>query len=932
MTTATRVKSQFRPILDATDLAGTILDPERSSKDLVIQIPKGIFEDVSVLRVPARLRQIKYSPDGTPVLMDIQRAADRVVQAIDGYCESSIPENVLRVRERVGVYVRNVYKHLAWRFEDLLNVRDSANTSSAYLVGIPAIRHEAFTDGKLCDLMPWQVALHPAVAKKLEVEAGQKVQLCRFPETRTVIVEVVVDNTIGRHCIGLPVGEPNLAAMLGGDCDGDCYTVRAYHTFECQEELDAVFEKQWLNCPEPVLSDTAYTWRDETSSDKSDTEIARSKFLQKIVIGPVTLDAMACFIVKMAAKDRLPLNYAQIRGLMERSIEVAMDCKKALGQDPVLFRKVINGERALDSDARAGLQEQDYVLDDVETLVAFINEYGGNIRKLAKSNSAYDILLGGPDAVERFIETAPEDISRHFLDSIFARSLRKPGPRRNHQKLTRSRERYGNTFFAATMDRKTREIVVDCGLAEYRIETSEEGKAIRLSPMEVALFRPSVEVNFIARDGELTTSCILHSGWPSVIHSITRAEYSWEIWDIISQPDADVANADLQRLVKKILRRMFKTYEIEGGDFDSWDVKCGRQRYVVLDTPLPKIEGYDFITLEMMRREAAAETLLRRGFINNASDTASGNPGMSFFATAGKGVSRVTQSDPLNHLASLKRAPVRNALGNLVEIAGVQPESFVTDTEHIPPMVELQVAVYPFNGMDAILVSSAICNKLTAKMPVVVDGCDFGSYEYYPLEDGSKIQGRLDIKGAVRVIPEDRMPFIRYADGTTVRADVVMSLDSRGHEMLRHSHCTLVLTAAANRLRETSGGRMRVPKNVSIERVARVAQLSGLYDSDEMVADILSPDSVLIGRYPAGMAAVGVHRQIPSIMASAHARETITDRCPTSTSDGGVVNGLAGSLCMLAEGMEKCFEELHFTVNPELDAEIQVLRNCVVRA
>jgi hypothetical protein len=98
-----------------------------------------------------------------------------------------------------------------------------------------------------------------------------------------------------------------------------------------------------------------------------------------------------------------------------------------------------------------------------------------------------------------------------------------------------------------------------------------------------------------------------------------------------------------------------------------------------------------------------------------------------------------------------------------------------------------------------------------------------------------------------------------------------------------------------------------------------------------MTAQILRPDGEVIGDYPAGMAAIGVHRQFPSVMASVHSQETITDFVPTTTATGGVVSGLAGSLCMLAEGLEKCFEELHFHVNPELDAEIQALKTCVVR-
>lgn len=932
MTTSIKERTQFRPIVDINNLAGTILDPERSDKDLLIRLPQSIFENVTALRVPARLRQLKYLPDGTPVLTDVQRAADRVVQAIGDYCEARTPESVLRVKECVGVFVRNIHKHLAWRFEDLLNVRDSGNTSSAYLVGIPAIRHEAFVDGELCNLMPYQVALHPAVARKLEVDAGQKVQLCRFPETATRVVEVVIDNTIGRHCLGMPMGQPNLALALGGDCDGDAYCIRAFHTPECQEELDATFERQWSDCPEPVLSNTVLTWKDEVLSDRSDEEIASSKFLQKIAVGPAALDAYAVFVTKLVAKDRLPLSFAQIRNIMEISLETVMDMKKVQGRDCLLLHKILNGQKELDLEVCAELSEQGYAIEDVETLVDFISEYGGNIRKLAQSNPAYNALLAGPDAVEQLIATAPEDISLHFINSIFGEHLRKPGPRRYSEKICRSKERYGNHFFIATIDRKSSEIVIECGLAEYRIQTTEGGKAIRMSETEIALFRPSVEVNLIERDGKLTTSCILHHGWPSVINTIARAEYAWEIWEIISQPDADIANSDLERLAKKILRRMYKTYELDGADLDSWNVKCGTQRYVVLDTPLPKIEGYDFIQLEMMRRQAAADTLVKRGLINSRSDTASGNPGMSFFARAGREVTAVTKSDPLNSLASLKRSSVRNALANLVEIAGAQPESFITGADITPPMVELHIAVLPINGMDAAVVSSAVSDRLTAKIPVVLPGCDFSSYEYHPLEDGSKIQGRLDLKGVVRIIPEANMPLIRYVDGTTVRAEIVMNLDSKSHEMLRHSHCTLALTAAADRLKVTTGGRMRVPRNVSVERIAGVVKRSGLYDSDEMVTEILKPDGELIGRFPAGMAAIGVHQQFPSVMASVHSREDIVDFFPGSISEGGVVSGLAGALCMLSEGLVKCFEEIHSTINPELDAEIQSLRSCIIRS
>lgn len=72
-------------------------------------------------------------------------------------------------------------------------------------------------------------------------------------------------------------------------------------------------------------------------------------------------------------------------------------------------------------------------------------------------------------------------------------------------------------------------------------------------------------------------------------------------------------------------------------------------------------------------------------------------------------------------------------------------------------------------------------NEARSRLSVVLPGCEFGGFVFYPLEDGSKVQGRLDLKGAARAIPQENMPWIRYADGTKVRAEIVMPLDSRGH-------------------------------------------------------------------------------------------------------------------------------------------------------
>lgn len=105
----------FKPIADMNDLTGTILDPERSDKDLVIRLPRGIFEDVTSLRLPARLRKLKLSETGIPVLTDIQRATDRLVQAVSDHHESKHPADDVSACHRAGQLVfSGVAKSLAW--------------------------------------------------------------------------------------------------------------------------------------------------------------------------------------------------------------------------------------------------------------------------------------------------------------------------------------------------------------------------------------------------------------------------------------------------------------------------------------------------------------------------------------------------------------------------------------------------------------------------------------------------------------------------------------------------------------------------------------------------------------------------------------------------------------------------------------------------
>jgi hypothetical protein len=129
------------------------------------------------------------------------------------------------------------------------------------------------------------------------------------------------------------------------------------------------------------------------------------------------------------------------------------------------------------------------------------------------------------------------------------------------------------------------------------------------------------------------------------------------------------------------------------------------------------------------------------------------------------------------------------------------------------------------------------------------------------------------------------------------------------------------------------GERMRVPDGLTPEKITNVCIESGLYDSDDLTVEILSPDkSTIIGRYPAGVIALGMHTQIPSVNTSVHSQELYDeDAYATSTSSGGVVSGMMGAMTMRAYGLTNCLQTLHSDVPPALAAEIGALLRCVER-
>jgi hypothetical protein len=956
-----RANKAADPYVVAIDV---LFGEESKGLDIRIPVPVGFLDDIKEFVIPAVVREVEHDDDGNIIMNDIQRAALRLAASYVDFVAHPNHDTLAYAKEAGAVYQRNSDRYFAWAANDLVNMRDNGSVSSAYLIGVPAWNHN-FVD-KLCNLMPYEIALHPKVARKLGVEDGARALLSRFPVVKALPVIVRYDDTIGESVIGLSVGEieykndadewitTTVPTILGGDCDGDHYVIKVFHTDDCKAEIDRVFTETWnLNWKPVNTPGTLFTGYDEVRKGQADEEIFAAKKRQKLTMPVVTLDFYAMSQVKLMAEARgaeMPISFKQIRYAGERSLEVSMDAKKAetvtltvhgkevrLLKDDLLLHKLLNGERGFDEETvRLELIDQGYDPNVVRDMVGFVEQFGGDVRKIAAKNPAYNLLQStNPKTVQAFLETAPkEDIARYILDCLMAKRMLKVGEWPNRETVRRPKKTFGQRFLSANYDATTQTVEVKCGLGSAVIPTFEDGKAIRISEMEVALFRPTVEVQFEVAADDVTCKPMMHYGWPSVICAVVNSHYAWNVREITGERSIESASRELVRLLKKVLRRMFKTYEMEDADIKSWAAVAGAHKYVMLDTELPTIKGYDFVALEEMRRQCVADTLKDKGRIARMCDTISGNPGTAFYAKTKSGRTFATETDPMDIEAAIKRAPVRNAISNLVELVNQTPESFRRENvEFLPPMVELVTVAWRIHSMDAILISRSAAKKLQAKVGRSIKGLDFGSYEYYDIEDGSKIQGRIDAKGVVRVVPDECMPFAEYANGTRVRAEVVFGMESQSHEMLRHTHATLALTAMAYRDAVEHGYQTLVPNGVTFERIAKRAVRSGLYEDEQMLVKLIHPETgAVIEMVPGGMAAFGVHRQFPQLIAAVHgAKEVQTAFFPTSNKDGGVVSGLASLYSMKAAGLDVCIEQIYSQVSPVLERKLQALAGCIVR-
>jgi len=124
-----------------------------TGRDLIVHIPTEVCGIIRSCRLPAQLRNVRLDANSEPVYSDVQRAFAKVYVANCAYRKDATQENKDLFTSLVMAYSRNCFQTALWRLQDAVNSRDSRNTSSFYLVGVPM----ANLDGT-SQLRSWEVA------------------------------------------------------------------------------------------------------------------------------------------------------------------------------------------------------------------------------------------------------------------------------------------------------------------------------------------------------------------------------------------------------------------------------------------------------------------------------------------------------------------------------------------------------------------------------------------------------------------------------------------------------------------------------------------------------------------------------------------------------------------------------------------------------
>jgi hypothetical protein len=401
------------PKVNARQTEGTILDKDildRITIDITRSVPGGVrvsdTTTINSIRLPRGLRTgLIRDAQGNLILPPIVRAFDKVVDAV-------MSGNGAKVRDATGRFFHVWCANLRC---ELVHISKPRNGRSAMLIGICGYRDDMFSgnnyvEGNISDLRPWQVGLTTETMEILGIEEGAIVIFSRFPTTMVIPMEAVTLD-ISPNVVALPVNnclmgnrDTSAAKEIGGDLDGDAYTIRTVNSEKAKAELRQAFHSYWDGVWEQEIDRTGYTWADHEPRLSDPERIAAQKFLQKSAVGSTTLDWYAVFGVLMNANRRgteTDLTFEDVRAAMMDALESVFDLKHANGANPMTLHSLLLGMTTIEDSSEA-LMKQGVDLSTVAKIVDLIG--GASVREVAQANPAYAIAYGQRDRSDKAIE------------------------------------------------------------------------------------------------------------------------------------------------------------------------------------------------------------------------------------------------------------------------------------------------------------------------------------------------------------------------------------------------------------------------------------------------------------------------------------------------------------------------------------------------
>jgi hypothetical protein len=386
-------------------------------------------------------------------------------------------------------------------------------------------------------------------------------------------------------------------------------------------------------------------------------------------------------------------------------VEVALDMKHVNGDDPFLMHKLLQAEAVLNEATPAELESQGY---DVQSVLRLLDSLNGQpIRKIAARNTAFRAMLRSREAVEELADAIPsEGFAQRFVDMLLANENQFAVGEClefGYCQLPKKANKAFNLTFTQEDNKLVASWITLSGTVKAEFPTEFEGQVIPLSSVSKIIFRDTVEVPWTLQDGFTRIGVgkpRMLKSWGEVLSALIRNDFSFELAELKNCDDLEQANIDLTNLVLKALRRMLTAYEISNGDVFSWATVAGQHKIVVLDTKIPKARYKrdvvnDPVELEAERRITAGMYLKKMGLINNMSDTISGEPGMAFYKATSPGRTFATEQYTIPQCAPVKRAPVANAISNLVNFTGAHPVSFSLGNRPQSPTKEVWSLALP---------------------------------------------------------------------------------------------------------------------------------------------------------------------------------------------------------------------------------------------